>query len=58
LFAVEELIALRRLGEKVQVQDKWLGLDDSEATWEPVSTIVADVPEMLKSFVSGQQVPW
>jgi Chromo (CHRromatin Organisation MOdifier) domain len=58
LFAVEELIALRRLGEKAQVQVKWLGFDNSEATWEPVSTIVADVLEMLKSFVNGQQIPW
>jgi hypothetical protein len=28
LFAVEELTALRQIGEDVQVQVKWLGFDD------------------------------
>jgi hypothetical protein len=55
LFVVEELSALRKIGEDAQVQVKRLGFDDSESTWEPVSTIAADVPEMLRSFVNGQR---
>lgn len=27
---------------------KWVGLDDAETTWEPVSRVLADVPVMLK----------
>jgi Chromo (CHRromatin Organisation MOdifier) domain len=57
LLVIEELIALRQLGENVQVQVKWLRFDDSESTWEQVSTNAADVPEMLKSFLNGQTCP-
>jgi hypothetical protein len=57
LFVVEELIALRKIGEDVQVQVKWLGFNDSESTWEHISTIASDVPEMLRSFVNGQRGP-
>jgi Chromo (CHRromatin Organisation MOdifier) domain len=50
LFVVEELIALRQVGETVLVQVKWLGFDDLESTWEPVSTIAADVPEIAEEL--------
>jgi hypothetical protein len=56
-FVVENLIALRQIGEDVQGQAKWFGFDDSESTWEPVSTMSADVPGMLRSFVNGQGGP-
>jgi hypothetical protein len=39
-------------------EPKWLGLDDSESTWEPVSNIAADVPGMPFAAKSEELREW
>ena len=35
-----------------EVQVVWLGLEPSEATWEPAANVWEDVPAIFKSFVA------
>jgi hypothetical protein len=50
---VQSLLRVRHNAERMcwEVEVQWLGLEKSEASWEPASVIAEDVPAMLKKFV-------
>jgi hypothetical protein len=42
---------LREVRGQVQVLVKWMGFDEDENTWEPVTTILEDAPDLLREFL-------
>ena len=42
-----EAMDLEADSEEYVVKMKWVGLDEEESTWEPVSTIYADAPKHM-----------
>ena len=48
-FDTKRLVAVDSTAgiERFVVKMKWIGLDEEETTWEPVSTIYADAPKYL-----------
>jgi Chromo (CHRromatin Organisation MOdifier) domain len=51
LFVIEQLLELREVRGQVQVLVKWMGFDEGENTWEPVTTILEDAPDLLREFL-------
>ena len=49
-FIVEQIINKRNVKNKVEYLVKWQGYADSENTWEPRSTLIKDVAEMVKQY--------
>jgi Integrase core domain/Chromo (CHRromatin Organisation MOdifier) domain len=48
LFVIEQLLEFREVRGQVQVLVKWMGFDEGENTWEPVTTILEDAPDLLR----------
>ncbi|CAM9740362.1 unnamed protein product [Choristocarpus tenellus] len=47
-FEMSDILAVRRVeGYEYQVLVDWLGLSEDERTWEPLSSILEDVPVFL-----------
>ena len=53
LYVVEEFLGIRKFRGDLQVRTKWLGFEDSEATWEPFETICQDVPVRLREYLDS-----
>jgi Chromo (CHRromatin Organisation MOdifier) domain len=51
LFVIEQLLELREVRGQVHVLVKWMGFDEGENTWEPVTTILEDAPDLLREFL-------
>lgn len=51
LFVIARLLELREVRGQVQVVVKWMGFDEGENTWEPVTTILEDAPDLLREFL-------
>jgi Chromo (CHRromatin Organisation MOdifier) domain len=51
LFVIEQLLYLREVRGQVHVLVKWMGFDEVENTWEPVTTILEDTPDLLREFL-------
>ncbi|ETW00286.1 hypothetical protein H310_07665 [Aphanomyces invadans] len=50
-FHVEALKEIRDNAGRFEVRVQWLGLDEAEASWEPVTTLYEDVPELFRRWV-------
>lgn len=51
-YTVDSFLDLRREGDVFQVLTRWAGFPDPEPPeWEPVQTMLRDVPTMLHAFV-------
>jgi Chromo (CHRromatin Organisation MOdifier) domain len=50
LFVIEQLQELREVRGQVQVLVKWMRFNEGENTWEPVTTILEDAPDLLPRF--------
>ena len=53
LYIVEEFLGVRKRHGDIEVKTKWLGFENSEATWEPFQTLYQDVPEKLKEYLDS-----
>jgi Chromo (CHRromatin Organisation MOdifier) domain len=51
LFVIEQLLELLEVRGQVQVLIQWMGFDDGENTWEPVTTIREEAPDLLLEFL-------
>ena len=51
----DRLLAHRRDADGMKIQVRWLGFDRTHDTWEPVSNLAEDVPEMLESYLYEQR---
>jgi hypothetical protein len=53
LNTVVKLVDLRFNADKEQyeVQSKWRGFDYEDPTWEPLSAMQENIPDMLKKFL-------
>jgi Chromo (CHRromatin Organisation MOdifier) domain len=51
LFVIKQLLELREVRGQVQVLVKWMRFDEGENTWEPVTTILEDAPDLLPEFL-------
>jgi hypothetical protein len=51
LFVVEQLLGVRVVHGQIQVLIKWMGFDEAENTWEAVTTILEDAPDLLRDFL-------
>ena len=49
-FIVEALLKRRKQGRRVEYLVKWLGYPAHEATWEPRTTLVREIPAMVKAY--------
>jgi hypothetical protein len=47
---VENFISIRQKGNEMQVQTKWIVYE--EPTWEDARQSLANVPELMKNFIS------
>ena len=49
-YHIEEITAAKRAarGDGFVFFVKWMGLDEAEGTWEPVSRVMADAPAILE----------
>ena len=34
-----------------QLLTEWLGFDEEDSSWEPLSTLLEDVPDMCRNYV-------
>ena len=51
-FDVDRIVEWRRLpNDKYELRIRWLGYEASWDTWEPLSQVKADVPEMVNRFI-------
>ena len=54
-FEVDRVSDRRHLhGHEIEYRVHWSGFPASEATWEPESTLLEDVPELIEDFVRTQ----
>jgi hypothetical protein len=49
-FKVEKLLEKVKRNGRWYFKVKWLGYDDSENTYEPRSTLIKDIPDMVRQF--------
>jgi hypothetical protein len=54
-FEVKEILEERDNRGTKELLVKWRGFEDEEATWEPLETIIEDVPQMYDSFKETQR---
>lgn len=50
LRVADSLQGVRRSKNQLQVHVEWLGLEDSDRTWEPLTNLVEDVPGMVEEY--------
>jgi hypothetical protein len=49
-FEVKEILKERDNKGTKELLVKWRGFEEEEATWEPLETIIEDVPQLYESF--------
>ncbi len=49
-YVVERLDDRRKVGNRILFLVKWKGYSDAERTWEPRTTLVQDVPHLVKAY--------
>ena len=57
LQEIDKILHLRfnPILERYELQIKWKGFEYEDPTWEPLSTMQEDVPELLNKFLDGYQ---
>ncbi|ETW02077.1 hypothetical protein H310_05685, partial [Aphanomyces invadans] len=49
-FHVEALKEIRDYAGRFEVRVQWQGLDETEASWEPATTLYGDVPVLIRRW--------
>ena len=49
-YIAETIIGRKKINGKVFLLVKWLGFPVEEATYEPRSTLIQEIPELVQSF--------
>lgn len=52
LYTVESLLEKKKIKNKIYFLVKWKGFTDAHNTYEPRTTLIKDIPEMIKEFES------
>jgi len=50
LYTVEKITAKRKVNNKIEYQVKWEGYPASESTWEPRTTLIDMVPDIVTDY--------
>jgi transposase InsO family protein len=56
-FLVEDLLECRQVHGRWELLVKWLGFDRFEATWEPLDSLMLDVPALVRRAVQAAKHP-
>ena len=54
-LCVEAITGWRNTESGIQLRVRWLGFEAADATWEPLATLYADVPDLIGEFAEGRQ---
>ena len=54
-LCVERITAWCSRDAGIQLRVHWLGFEDGEATWEPLSDMFGDVPDIVRDFVTSRR---
>ena len=49
-FEVQEILSWRRQNDEYQCLVHWLGLEDVEESWEPLTTLWEDIPNVVRAW--------
>jgi len=49
-FVIEKIMAKKKINNRIHYKVKWAGFPTSQATWEPRSTLIQDVPTLIQHF--------
>jgi hypothetical protein len=56
-FLVEDLLECRKVHGRWELLVKWLGFEVLESTWEPLDSLMVDVPALVRRLVQASPHP-
>jgi hypothetical protein len=49
-FTAEKIVGKKKIGNKIYYEVKWLGFPSSQNTWEPLSTLKDQIPDLIREY--------